>query len=104
MVAKLTEQLIQKSCLDYLKLKGIYCYKINNGGVHKPSGGFIPAQTRGLPDVVMHRNGKVEYIEMKTPTGRMSEYQIAFGKRCLDEGIPYWVIHSLDELREVVES
>jgi hypothetical protein len=89
---------IQKACIDYLKFKGIFCYKINNGGVKKPNGSFIPAQTKGLPDLVIHYLGRVEYIEFKTPSGVMSEHQKAFRDQCIKDGINYMIIRSVAEL------
>jgi len=92
------EQDIQKACIDYLKLRGIFCYKINNVGVKKPNGSYIPAQTKGIPDLVLHYKGHVHYIEFKAPKGKMSEHQELFQDQCMNDGINYMVIRSVDEL------
>lgn len=102
LVAKLTEQMIQKSCMDYLRLKGYFCYKINNVGIKKSNGSYIPSQTKGLPDCVFHTDEVVSYIEFKTPIGKLSEHQMAFQKNCYDNNIPYFVIRSLDDLMKVI--
>lgn len=97
------ESELQKSCIDYLGYKGIFSYKINNVGIKKPDGSYIPSQTKGLPDLVIHRNGRVEYIEFKSEKGRLSEWQEVFRKQCEKDGIVYNVIRSLDELIKIME-
>ena len=100
---KVKESDIQKSCIDYLKYKNIFCFKIaNTGTFKKATGSYIPSQTKGIPDLVMHLHGEVRYVEFKTPTGRMSEHQIAFKEECDKARIYYYIIRSLDELVEVV--
>ena len=101
---KSKESEIQKMCIDYLKYAGIFCYKINNTGTYKKAtGSYIPSQTKGIPDLVMHLDGKVQYIEFKSEIGKMSEHQTAFEKQCTKDGILYWVVRSLDDLIAIVE-
>jgi hypothetical protein len=96
---KLLESSIQKACINFLNLRGIFNYKINNGGVYiKAKDRYMVAQTKGIPDLIMHYKGFVHYVEFKTPTGRMSEHQLNFRARCEYDGINYLIIHSVDEL------
>lgn len=85
---------IKNQVKEYLAIKGIYSYPLTQG---------LGSQ-RGLPDRVMHRNGHVEYLEIKTPKGVMSIYQIMFKEQCEFDGIPYHVIRSLDDLMEILDN
>ncbi len=87
-----TETELKGQIKDYLTIKGIFNWPILQGM------GAYP----GLPDRVMHFEGHVHYLEIKKLTGRLSDYQFAFQARCLHDGISYHVIHSLDEMIEVV--
>lgn len=98
------EQDIQKTCLDYLRLNNIFCYKINNVGIRKNNGSFIPAGMRGIPDIIMHFKGEVVYIEVKRPDGKLSEYQEDFKKQCEKDKIQHLVIRDLDELIKFVKN
>jgi len=103
MTKKILETDIQKACIDYLKYKNIFCFKIaNTGTFKKATGSYIPSQTKGIPDLVFHHQGKIKYIEFKTPAGRMSEHQIAFQNQCENDGVDYLVIKSLDELSDII--
>ena len=102
--SKEKEQDIQKAIIDYLHLRHIFVYKVSNVGIYKAkSGQWIPAQTKGLPDLGIHLNGKVTYLEIKTPNGKLSKYQQAFKEQCDRDGIDYWVISSFEELQNLVE-
>ena len=88
---KQNETSLKSQLKDYLALRGIYSWPVTQGlGSH-----------RGAPDRVMHFQGRVHFLEIKLPTGKMSEYQIAFQEQCRQDGIPYHVVHSLEELIEV---
>ena len=78
---------------SYLDIKGIFNYGILQGlGAYK-----------GLPDRVAHINGKVIYLEIKKPKGKLSPYQEAFMLQCTHDGIDYIVIRSLDDLMNYME-
>lgn len=51
----------------------------------------------GLPDLCAMKKGRFVWIEIKTPTGKLSEAQVAFQARCLEEGMEFYVIKSVDE-------
>ena len=88
---KITENDIKKTIKDYLLVKGIFSFPISQG-----LGSY-----RGLPDRVMHLNGKVVYLEIKLPSGKMSDWQLAFQQQCVTDGIPYRVIRSLEDLQSI---
>ena len=92
------EKEIQKSCIDYLNIKHIFNFKINNVGIKKENGSYIPSQTKGLPDLVFHFHSKVHYCEFKTKTGKLSEFQEIFMEQCIKDDVPYHIIRDLDDL------
>ena len=88
-----TEETSLKSAVkELLAIKGIFSYPITQ------SLGSYP----GLPDRVMHRNGRVEYLEIKRPKGKLSPGQLAFQEQCEQDGIPYYVIRNIDDLLAVI--
>ena len=79
---------------DYLSLKGIFNFPITQG-----LGSY-----RGAPDRLMHFKGRVHYLEIKLPVGKMSPNQLALQQQCLEDGIGYHVIRSLEDLIEITET
>ena len=89
----MTEETDIKSAVkDYLAIKGIFSWHILQG-----LGAF-----KGAPDRAMHFNGVV-YLEVKKPKGKLSLHQKIFQAQCKDDGIPYLVIRSLDDIMNYVE-
>ncbi len=89
---KVSETDIKLQIKDLLGLKCIFSYPLTQG-----LGSY-----HGLPDRVIHYQGKVIYLEIKKSTGKLSEHQLAFQEQCNRDGIGYHVIHSLDELMEIL--
>ena len=62
------EQDIQKGILQYLRLKGVKCWKARSVGIHKADGGYIPlpALERGVADIIgCLKGGRLLAIEVK---------------------------------------
>ena len=91
---KLSETDIKQQVKDLLVLKHIFSFHITQGL------GCFP----GLPDRVMHFQGRVIYLEIKRPGGKMSKYQLAFKEQCISDGISYWCVSSIEELEELFET
>ena len=91
---KVLESHIKEQVKDYLAFKGIFNFPITQG-----LGSY-----RGAPDRVLHLNGRVVYLEIKTPTGKLSEYQERFEDQCYDDGISYWLIRSIEDLERLMEA
>lgn len=90
---KLTESMLKAQIKDYLAIKGIFSFPLIQG-----LGAY-----RGAPDRIMHFDGKVSYLEIKLPTGKLSDYQLVFLQQCEADGIDYRVIRSLEDLQKIVE-
>jgi len=87
---KQPETAIRKAVRDYLKVKGWFVLTILQGiGAH-----------RGISDLIAVKNGVVAWIEIKTPTGRLSDYQEKFKFEMEAHGGIYVVMRSLDDAIE----
>jgi len=89
---KQTETELKGQIKDYLNIRGIFSFPITQG-----LGSY-----RGAPDRVMHFHNEVHYLEIKKPTGKMSPYQLAFQEQCIQDGVKYHIIKSLEDLMEVI--
>lgn len=62
----------------------------------------------GVPDlqvILITDNGpKFIYVEVKDHKGQQSEKQKEFEKWCIKSGIPYYLVRSLDEFKEILKS
>ncbi len=73
------EKDIQKTILDFLKLKGLHANKINTVGIKKPNGSFIPSQNVGMADIIgLTKSGRYFAIEVKRKGGKMTDAQRDF--------------------------
>ena len=89
---KMTETALKGQIKDYLAYRGIFNYPLLQGLGAK----------RGLPDRVMHLNGRVIYLELKLPTGKLSEGQLEFQAQCEEDGIGYFVIRSIEDMEKML--
>lgn len=97
------EKDIQKSILDYLKARRIFCWKEHSGGIYKPDGsGYIPLGLKGKADILGIYKGKMLAVEVKRPSGRLSADQEYFLKRVRENGGIAIVAHSIDDVEKVL--
>jgi hypothetical protein len=59
----------QRAILDYLQLKGHFCWRNNSGAYKTDHGSFIRFGTLGSPDIFVLRAGCLFGIEVKSATG-----------------------------------
>lgn len=78
---KTTEGDILRAVRDFLRLHGWKVVRI-----HQSLG-----SERGIPDLVAIRGGKTVWIEVKTPNGRLSEYQERWLQDLEDHG-GWWIV------------
>lgn len=96
---------IQAAILDYLRLRGHFCFRVNT----------IPAMfidrhgarqfrrmpkygMKGVPDIVLIHHGKFYGIEVKTEKGAQSADQLEFERRCIKAGGEYVLARSIDDV------
>ena len=87
------ETIIRKMITDALRVSGWdVTYHLQGVGSRK-----------GFPDLTAMKNGQTIYIEVKTPTGRQSEYQKQFEQICKEHGCRYIIARSLKDVQEFLE-
>ena len=85
------ETLLKRACTRMMKAHGIFSFPVTQGMGSYP----------GLPDRIAHYRGQVYYLEMKTPTGRLSDKQRQFQAKCTVDRIEYHVVRSVDDIIEI---
>lgn len=104
------ESAILSSCLQLLHLRGIFCFRVNQGPIPLAGGkGFRRfAGLRGVSDIigicsVAGRGGVMLAVEVKTPAGRLSPEQSAFLEEIRARGGVAVVVRSVAELEAAIE-
>ena len=72
----------------YLKLKGWFIFPIMQG----------PLSYRGISDFYAIKGGRGIWMEIKTPKGRQSDYQIQFQYDIESHGGEYLIVKDVQEL------
>ena len=116
----MTESQIVTACLQWLKAKGIYAWRVNNGGIYRGDGQYSFNGTKGVSDVIgvlpqkvkvtldgqtfQHTFGNILCIEVKKPKNEggkePSDDQLIFLDTIQKKGGCALVVHSVDELEE----
>ena len=99
------ERQIQTQILDYLKLRGVFCWKQNTSGIYrKDRSAYIPSHTRGMPDICgILRGGRAFYVEVKRRTGRLSEPQKEFLGRASTLGALAIVAYCVEDVEAALK-
>lgn len=83
-----TESEIQRAIKQYLSMCGWFVVKI-----HQSMGSY-----KGIADLYAIKNGAAVWIEVKTPTGKQSEYQKAFETDIIRNGGRYLVASGIEDV------
>lgn len=100
------ERDIETAIIQYLNiLPKCFAWKVPDqrayrNGVYRKDA-LIPA---GQPDVTACINGQIIFIEVKTPSGRLSANQTIFHKRLKSCGGKVFVVFSLQDIKNIVSS
>lgn len=88
------EARLQKSCIDWCKAHSLLAVNIHEDGWGN----------RGFPDLLIFGKGKVVAVELKNGNNYDQQPpQLMWQKRLEKTGIPYLLIHSLDEFISELE-
>ena len=90
---KITENDIKRQVKNYLDVKGFFHFHILQG-----LGAF-----RGIPDMIAVRKGRVIFLEIKKPGGKLSEHQQRFKETIRGAGGEYHVVRSLEDIMKILE-
>ena len=97
----MTESRIQTAIVNYLRTQGYLVAAIPNGGARdKRTGATMKREgaLAGHPDLNIYIDNTVVFVEVKTPTGRLSEKQKQF--RADAKGYTYMIWRSIDDAIE----
>lgn len=107
------ESEIQSEIINYLQIlenQGkLFFHRMNNiPPVNKVNGVIkfrrLPTGAkRGVPDIIVIKNGKFIGIEVKTKTGTQSTYQKEVEKNIKKQGAEYYVVRSLADVQSILK-
>jgi hypothetical protein len=96
----------QRAICDYLALKRHFFWRNNNTPIFdagKMVFRAMPKYTmKGIPDIiVIDKTGHFIGLEVKGPKAKLSEDQEAFRERCKANGAEYYLVRSIDDVKEI---
>jgi hypothetical protein len=101
---------IVRDCLAWLRLRGVYCWRQNQGAVTAVRGQrrrfFRFASAPGISDLLglLRPSGRLLAIEVKRPGGQLRPEQEAFLDVIRSNGGLALCVHSLGELQAALEA
>ena len=97
---ELKEKDIQKQVMDWLEWRGHLVVKINNVGIRKENGSFIPPRQRGISDLLVceKKTGRFCAIEVKRANGQLTIWQQNFLKDVEQRGGRAIVARNLNDI------
>jgi len=107
------EQQIQKSILEYLAVKRIWCRRMNTGAVlatHNGKSRMVRYGSPGMADILCSVHPEYTgyptflWLEIKAPNGRQSEAQHEFEDEVLAEGHKYFIVYSIEDVEKALQS
>ena len=109
-ISKPTEQSIVNACLDLLKFRGAFAWRVNQGAMKTAAGGFVRFnRVEGISDIVgVLRGGRYASVEVKRPglgkRSRPEPHQQAFLDRVAACGGLAVCVTSVAELDAILTS
>lgn len=106
---KILEKDTLRAILHYLALRKVWHRRINSGGGvlagHKGKGQFVRFGAPGMPDILARGSlGAVVWIEVKSPTGKLSEDQKAWKRDAERFGDTYVLARSVEDVMVLFEA
>lgn len=102
---KQPEKLIQDAVIKYLQLQNYFVMRLNSSTVQSAETGTYLSSYRiaglgssGASDVLVGKNGKIVFVEIKTKTGRQSESQKKFQNHVERLGYKYLIVSDLEQI------
>jgi len=107
MAMKGAEQALQDAIRVKLAQAGYVVFRTNVGKVKMADGRwFDSGLPTGFPDLMGYKpdNGRIFFIEVKTPVGRRRKDQIRFANGLKDKNVIYGVCRSAEEAVKIVKN
>ena len=101
-MAKTPEGLIQDAVCQFLEWKRYTFWRQNTVGLYDPTKKIFRAMPKyamkGVSDIIVLKDGRAMFIEVKSKTGKLSEAQVAFKETVERAGCAYFTVRSVDDL------
>lgn len=99
------ESVLQSKIVFALSALGVFLFSVPNelagggaGAARKMAQFKAMGLRAGISDLIlMGDNGVAHFMEVKTPTGKLSEHQVKFWNLCVKRGWPYTVVRTVAE-------
>ncbi len=75
MKLSVSEKIVTQSCIQWLKIQGWTCIRLNSGLMQTPDGRRMRVGTPGLPDWIAVRGGRYYFLELKAHGKKLSAAQ-----------------------------
>lgn len=98
------ESQIVNSICEYLALRKVFFWRQNTAPAFDWKTNRFRAMPkyakRGVPDIIVIKNGRFIGLEVKAKKGRLSEHQADFARECVRNGGEYIVARSVDDVQK----
>jgi hypothetical protein len=84
------EKDIEKYLIKRMKQSSAHCYKWQSS-------------VTGVPDRIVILNGKIMFVELKTPTGKLSPRQVLVFDELGEAGFPVHILRSKEDIDDFIE-
>lgn len=98
------EKDLQREIIHYLRLHGCICGKVN-AAAGMSGGRYLKSNLLfiGVPDLLVFTPSKMWWIEVKTPTGILSDVQLKFQVLCDSAKVNYILARSLKDVERILK-
>jgi penicillin-binding protein-related factor A (putative recombinase) len=103
------EKAIENEILSWLKLQGLFCWKVESQGTYDAKKGIYRRKNSvhrllGVSDIIgLLPNGRLFACEVKSKTGRLSEHQKLFLENINANGGVGFVARSIGDVDKALE-
>ena len=95
---------VLRAVLDYLTVRKVFHFRINNTGIYDPKKGVFrkPGNIMaGVSDIICLKDSKMICLEIKSPDGILSPNQIIFSQKISWNGGLYFTVRSVDDVIKI---
>lgn len=102
------EKAIENNILSFLKLKGLFCWKVESQGTYDAAKGIYRRKNSvhrllGVSDIIgLLPNGRLFACEVKSEKGRLSEHQKLFLENIKANGGVGFVARSIEDVEKAL--
>ena len=97
---KIPESAIQSHIIQYMTMRNWFVMRLNSGMVENKYGGRIRLAPAGTPDLLLIKDGKILFIEVKSAIGKITPLQEEFAEKLRSYGAEVILSRGIDDLQE----